>query len=227
MKEGMKFDEGKARWELVPTEYFVSLSQVIQSFIERHMLREKKITFNQEYIYNVVRANIFRWRLMGLNGPLGRAHPLMDATVGLLMLAKKKEYCYEDVFPEFSFVQRWDLIDAEWTTKLAEVYTYGAKLYEDNNWQQVESDRYYAALNRHIDKYAINKLFDEESGLHHLYHAAWNCIALMWFESHTPIPEPILKTARKLRGIDAIDVKIPTVKKKSVKKKVVKKKRKN
>lgn len=203
----MKFDKGKAMWELVPTEYFTRLASSIKPFIEMYMLKDKTIKFDRSYIYNVVRANIMRWRQLGLQSPIGSNHPLMNAMVGILMLAKTREYSYDEVFADMPFQQRWDLIDPEWTTNIVEIYSYGAKKYEANNWQKVESDRYYAALNRHIEAFWNKKTYDDESGFHHLYHAAWNCIALQWLEKKVEneiiqkIPEKIIKAANKLRGI--------------------------
>lgn len=231
MSEGMKFDQGKARWELVPTEYFVKMSQAIQPFIEMYLLKaeEKEIFFDEAYIYNIVRSSIFRWHMMGSSGLLGRNHPLMNAAIGCLVLAHYPHYSYFSVFPEngHDFAQRWDLIEPTWTTKLAEVYAYGAVKYEDDNWKGVEPPRYYAALNRHLDAYADEKNFDDESGFHHLYHAAWNCIALMWMEAQV-IPEPIKKAAKKLQSVGEIVVKAKKKapakkKKKAAKKKVAKK----
>lgn len=223
MSEGMKFDDGKARWELVPTEYFVKMSQAVQPFIEKNLLKadEKQIVFDPAHIYNIARASIFRWKMMGTSGMVGRQHPLMDAAIGILMLVDGYEVEYDKVFTEHTFEQRWDLINPKWTTKLAEVYAYGAKKYEDDNWQGVAPDRYYAALNRHLDAYADEKNYDDESGFHHLYHAAWNCIALMWLEAQV-IPEVVKVAARKLQRVQHIEVST-VVKKKATKKKTKKK----
>ena len=46
---------------------------------------------------------------------------------------------------------RYSLIPTEATKALAEVLTYGAKKYKDNNWQQGTSDRYTDALYRHLE----------------------------------------------------------------------------
>lgn len=228
--EGMKFDSGKARWDLVPTEYYVKLSQAIKPFIEMYLLKDEKIVFDRAYIYNVIRANIMHWRLRGAEGLLGRSHPLMNAMIGILMMAKYREYSYEEVFTEHELAQRWDLLCAEWTTKLAEVYAHGAIKYEDNNWQKVASgkERYYAALNRHLDDGVVGNHYDTDSGFLHWYHAAWNCIALMWIEHHieaneiiSTIPEPIKRAARKLSRVMDTEMTIvarPTKKKKKKRK---------
>ena len=46
---------------------------------------------------------------------------------------------------------RYDLVPVEAHEALAEVISYGAQKYSDNNWQQVSKDRYVAALFRHIN----------------------------------------------------------------------------
>lgn len=69
---------------------------------------------------------------------------------------------------------RYDLVKPEMLEAIAEVMTYGANKYGDNNWQGVETDRYYAALMRHLQAWRKGELVDEESGLHHLKHALCN-----------------------------------------------------
>ncbi len=223
--EGTKYDTGKPRWELIPTEYFVKMSESIRPFIEVHMLRDGKIVFDKSLIYNTVKAMILRWKMMGMSGLLGRNHPLMYSMIGILMLAKARKYTIEEVFIDSEFPQRWDLIDPEWTRTIVEIYTYGAKIYESDNWKKVESDRYYSALNRHLDKHFEGKTYDEESGYKHLYHAAWNCIALMWLEKNIEaedIPEPLRKTAANLARSSHRDFDVVV---KADKKRVSKKKR--
>ena len=217
--EGMKFDRGKAMWELVPAEYLTKLASSIKPFIEMYMLKDKEIKFDKSYIYNIVRANIIRWRQFGPQSQIGQNHPLMNAMIGILMLAKTREYSYDEVFTEIPFQQRWDLIDPEWTTNIVEIYSYGAAKYEKNNWMKVESDRYYAALNRHIEAFWNKKTYDDESGFLHLYHAAWNCITLQWLEKKSErneivsnIPPVILKAANKMRGVN-ISIKTKKIKK--------------
>jgi len=42
--------------------------------------------------------------------------------------------------------------------------------------------RIIGALFRHIYKWLRGESYDEETGLHHLAHAAWQCFALMEYE---------------------------------------------
>ena len=79
---------------------------------------------------------------------------------------------------------RWDLIPFDILDELVSVLTYGAFKYNDNNWQGVESNRYQAALMRHISKYMQGEKNDTESKIHHLAHAMCNCMFLLWKERH-------------------------------------------
>jgi len=63
--------------------------------------------------------------------------------------------------------------------ELAKVYTYGTIKYNDNNWRLgMEWGKCYAPLERHASKWRKGEIFDDESGLHHLAHCAWQCFAL-------------------------------------------------
>ena len=77
---------------------------------------------------------------------------------------------------------RYDLIDSYSLHKLAEVYTFGAEKYDDNNWRKgFEFSRIFGALMRHSWAFWRGQNLDKESGLPHLAHAAWCCFALMNF----------------------------------------------
>lgn len=62
---------------------------------------------------------------------------------------------------------------------IAEVGTYGANKYSDNGWMEVPNgfDRYTDAMYRHLLADATGDLVDDESGLFHIAHAAWNAMA--------------------------------------------------
>jgi len=218
--DGVKFDNDKAAWHLIPSEHLVSMAVAIRPFIETHMLSDKEIHFNRNYIYSIAKSNIIRWHHKGECSYLGNFHPLTNAMIGICMLAKPRVYTHEEVFST-AFNQRWDLIDPEWTRNIAQIYQYGAVKYEADNWKKVEPYRYYSALNRHIDEYWAGNKYDSESGFHHLYHAAWNCIALQWFDKNnvsteikSTIPPEILKASRKLKNITLISMPKKITKKK-------------
>ena len=64
--------------------------------------------------------------------------------------------------------------------EVAKVGTFGARKYSPSGWKTVpdKEERYYDALWRHLLQDAYAKC-DEESGLDHLSHAAWNILALI------------------------------------------------
>ena len=79
---------------------------------------------------------------------------------------------------------RHDLI-APWALdQIAKVYTYGTIKYSDDNWWKgLRWKRdVFGCILRHVWKWFRGEQNDDESGLHHLAHAAWNCMALMEYE---------------------------------------------
>ena len=55
------------------------------------------------------------------------------------------------------------------------VATYGAEKYEPHSWKRVDVDRYIDAKWRH----AVSSGNDDESGLPHLAHELWGCLAIL------------------------------------------------
>ena len=68
--------------------------------------------------------------------------------------------------------------------EVAKVSTFGANRYGANNWQHLENskERYMDALCRHLFQHLQGEEINEESGLLHLSHCAWNILALLEFE---------------------------------------------
>lgn len=64
------------------------------------------------------------------------------------------------------------------------ILMYGEKKYKRNNWQKVDIDRNFAALMRHIIKWADGEELDQESGLHHLDHALCDLMFIRWKIKH-------------------------------------------
>lgn len=79
---------------------------------------------------------------------------------------------------------RYDLIAPRSLEELAKVYTYGTIKYDDDNWWKglKWKKEVFGCITRHIWKWFRGEKYDDESGLHHLAHAAWNCFALMEYE---------------------------------------------
>jgi len=77
---------------------------------------------------------------------------------------------------------RYSIIPMESVREVVKVSEYGAIKYEPNNWKNItDMDVYYDALMRHMIAWKTGETHDEESHLHHLAHAAWNALTLVWF----------------------------------------------
>ena len=79
---------------------------------------------------------------------------------------------------------RWDLMPFACLNEVVKVLTFGAKKYDDNNWQQIEHprDRYFAATLRHLTHRKVGEKYDEETGLHHIAHAICCLLFFLWFD---------------------------------------------
>jgi hypothetical protein len=83
--------------------------------------------------------------------------------------------------------ERFDLIDTPFLRELSKVCNFGAviKGYGEDNWRKgFEFKHSIAAMQRHLHCFIENHDRDEESGLHHLAHAAWHCMVLMEYSSN-------------------------------------------
>ena len=82
---------------------------------------------------------------------------------------------------------RYDLIPPGPLALLAEVYTIGAKKYDDRNWEKgIKWGRIFAALMRHAWAWWRGEKNDSVDGQHHLASVAWCAFALMEYEkTHT------------------------------------------
>lgn len=76
------------------------------------------------------------------------------------------------------------LIEPKFIEGLADVMTQGATKYGRDNWQECkEPHRYLDALLRHTLKYWDGEKVDTESGKSHLYHIAFNAMALDYLDN--------------------------------------------
>lgn len=106
---------------------------------------------------------------------------------------------------------RHDLIPPWALTELAKVYTYGTQKYDDDNWWKgLKWKRdVFGCILRHVWKWMRGERFDDESGVHHLAHAAWNCLTLMSYERHNigvddriPYELDLMDKDERIRRID-------------------------
>ena len=79
---------------------------------------------------------------------------------------------------------RYDLLPWDGIDKIAEVLTFGAKKYDDNNWIKVDNaeNRYFAAAMRHLVAWKKGEKTDPESGISHLAHAGACLLFLDYFD---------------------------------------------
>jgi hypothetical protein len=78
---------------------------------------------------------------------------------------------------------RWDLLPADALEELVLVYTRGAEKYADRNWEKGMSwSRCFRSMLSHTWKWWGGEQYDDETGLHHLAHVAWNALALVAYE---------------------------------------------
>jgi len=89
---------------------------------------------------------------------------------------------------------RYDLVPADSLRQLVEIYTFGAKKYEDHNWRKgIKWSRIYGALQRHLNSFWEGENNDPESGKNHLAHAAWGCFTLLnYCDTHNELDDRIL-----------------------------------
>jgi len=75
--------------------------------------------------------------------------------------------------------------------EVARVYGFGSKKYDDWNWTKGTTwGRCIGSMLRHVLKFAAGEDVDPESGVHHLAHAAFWCLALMeWGKTHPELDD--------------------------------------
>lgn len=78
--------------------------------------------------------------------------------------------------------ERFELLPAAALQEIARVYAFGAKKYADHNWAKgYDWGLSIGALERHVAEFKKCNDLDNESGLHHLAHAAFHCLTLITF----------------------------------------------
>jgi len=93
---------------------------------------------------------------------------------------------------------------------LGDVYAYGERKYASWNWAKgMKWSRVSDAMLRHYERFSMGEERDEESGLLHTAHMAWNAITLLtyemlnlgeddrWTEKVDYVPEDLRQTSNK------------------------------
>ncbi len=77
---------------------------------------------------------------------------------------------------------RMELLPIEALEEIAKVFTFGAKKYDDWNWQKgFKSSRLVGSTMRHLFVWLKGENLDPESGLSHMSHCGCNVLMLIWF----------------------------------------------
>jgi len=81
---------------------------------------------------------------------------------------------------------RWELLPFKEIGEIAEIFTFGAKKYADDNWKSVKpfKKRYFGALMRHLTAWYEGERLDPESQRSHLAHAGCCLFFLMWGDNN-------------------------------------------
>lgn len=76
---------------------------------------------------------------------------------------------------------RMDLLPFDALVAVADVLTYGARKYAADSWRTIPdaTQRYEAAMLRHLAAYKAGEVVDAKSGLPHLAHLACNALFLV------------------------------------------------
>jgi len=173
--EGVRFDKGKTRYDLLPMR---SIFEIARNY--RKLITYDESTKYDDFYSAITHARLFWYgqEKMCDNIPviITAARYFLDVMSDKSELGKNKEVKMS-TFKMADF--RFDLIPVLPLAEIAKVFTYGTMKYDDNNWRKgMKWGRIYGALERHAEKWIQGEQLDIESGLHHLAHAAWQCIVL-------------------------------------------------
>jgi hypothetical protein len=80
---------------------------------------------------------------------------------------------------------RLELLPLAALEEIGKVFTFGAKKYEDRNWEKgILYSRVFGALLRHLFLWWCNKTRDDETGINHLAHAGCCLLFLLHYEQY-------------------------------------------
>ena len=111
-----------------------------------------------------------------------------------------------------------ELLPAEWTWGPADVMTKGSYKYDERNWERgMKWSTMIGCASRHVLKFLMGERYDDETGCHHLFMAAWNLMALASYdmrglgESDLPFaPEPMKAPKDGMEVLDRVNNGNPT-----------------
>lgn len=79
---------------------------------------------------------------------------------------------------------KWSLLPKGTIAAVVRVLTFGAKKYAPDNWKKIDPERYYDALQRHVEAHRNGEQFDPETKEHHLAHAVCCLLFMLWLDTN-------------------------------------------
>jgi hypothetical protein len=197
---GAKFDAGKSRWDLIPADVMLELGQQFESFKGLYEKETKIEEYRGKMLFHYSNGMEAAWNFWNCskNVPYSSAvrEPLVFAIISYIHLLDlalidedeglmhARDNLYKMEVPDTS---AFYLIPYEVINYVGDIYLYGCKKYDENNWRKgMLWGKIFAAFNRHSGQWYGGENFDQESGLHHLGHAIWQLFGLRWYEKHSP-----------------------------------------
>ncbi len=197
---GAKFDGGKSRWDLIPADVLLEVSEQYPTFYGLYEKEQKIKSYHDKMVFHYSNGMEAAWNFWAkrdevpftaaVNKPLVFA---MVSYIHLLDLALIKDdepaltardRIYSKEIPNASgfYLLPYRVIDY-----LGEIYLYGCIKYDENNWRKgMPWGKIFAAFCRHSGQWFGGEDIDKESGMHHLGHALWQLFGLRWYEQNTP-----------------------------------------
>lgn len=97
--------------------------------------------------------------------------------------------------------ERFSLIPFDALDMILRSYHYGAEKYSPHNWRRGYAwSLSFDALMRHITAWWEGENTDPESGHHHLAHAGWHVLALLWFQLNAKGTDDRFSTVESASG---------------------------
>ena len=220
-KHGIKFDDNKARWDLIPMPQLSRVVIAINEFLPNGSLAELGILTRMPdtaKIYNLIMKLMRSWCVGVRFAPGTKCENLALIAFLITYIIRGKSYTPEELLRCTNDLERWDLIDSDTLNQLAELYAHGAVKYDDNNWMLINKSRYHSAFFRHFKCLMTNEKFDTENGFDHMISALWNIISLMWFDDKANEPSKEIKSVASMvnKLSDKISVATINHKRKSI-----------
>jgi hypothetical protein len=197
---GTKFDAGKSRWDLIPADVVLEVSQQFETFKGLYEKESKIDDYYGKMLFHYSNGMECAFNFWNMSDAVpfsaAKSKPLVFGIVSyihLLDLAliagdaaqlKLRDKIYEMSVPETSALY---LMPYRVLNYIGDIYLYGCNKYDENNWRKgMPWGKIFAAFCRHSGQWFGGEDMDQESGMHHLGHALWQLFGLRWYEQYAP-----------------------------------------